>query len=413
MRSSRGIKLTSKTLGYVVTFAIAFTMVAPTANSQDRTSHRGIPAHRTNVDPVRAPGRSAPKSLPRAAQAKAVSYRVVSLGVLPGKNNTVVAEDPSVINNLGHVAGFSNVFTGEVEDYYVTAQAFLWKNGKLQALPLLQGWPGAFATGVNDLDQVIGEANNFNSDGSRRRIALRWDGGKVVNLGALDSNSDSAALGINVWGTAVGFSSNIDTGQTTPVAWYGGTIHALPLVPGETDGVAFGINDWGVIAGQQSDDDANLLPCLWYWSGNGYTTVSLGNLGGDFGAASDVNDLGQAVGWTLYAGDLHGPAFVWKGHGLQALPTLPGDTDGYANAINEFGQIVGFSLLFDDDGNLLSQRVVIWQNGTVTDLQTLVPANTPTFTDIGNVNLQGQIAIEAGSFDDGSLAGYVLIPEGH
>ena len=72
--------------------------------------------------------------------------------------------------------------------------------------------------------------------------------------------------------------------------------------------------------------------------------------------------------------------------------------------------ITGLSFGVDENGND-TQAVVLWQNGKVTELQTVVPADTPDLTDVGNVNLSGQIAIQAGYFDDGSLAGYVLIPK--
>jgi len=64
----------------------------------------------------------------------------------------------------------------------------------------------------------------------------------------------------------------------------------------------------------------------------------------------------------------------------------------------------------DANGNDV-QHAVLWQHGTVTDLQTVVPAKTPTITDVGNINVFGQIAIETGFFDDGSLAAYVLVPK--
>jgi hypothetical protein len=53
---------------------------------------------------------------------------------------------------------------------------------------------------------------------------------------------------------------------------------------------------------------------------------------------------------------------------------------------------------------------VIWQNGTVTDLDLLVPAGTPPFTDVANINDVGQIGIDSGYLRDGSVAGYLLLP---
>ncbi len=57
--------------------------------------------------------------------------------------------------------------------------------------------------------------------------------------------------------------------------------------------------------------------------------------------------------------------------------------------------------------------MVLWQNGTVTNLQTVVPAGFPDLTDIGNANLSGQIVVDAGYRFDGSAAPYVLIPKDH
>jgi probable HAF family extracellular repeat protein len=401
-----------------LTGALFLAITASTASAQQSANYRGKSLLWADKGPkTRAISNARPMQRSAgniSADNSNVKYKALPIGVLPGKTNSDIAEQVSVINNLGHVVGFSFVYTGHARDYYLTAQAFLWKNGNLKALPLLKGWPGAFATGINDRDQVIGEANNFDSNGNRTRTAILWDEGKVINLGTLDSNSNSAAFGINNWGIAVGFNHSLSDEHNTPVLWYGGSVHALPLLPGESDGVAFGINDFGVISGyQQQPGDVSETASLWYWNGSGYTAVALGNLGGDYSEAFGDNIWGQAVGFSLYAGDLHGPAVLWDWRGPHALPMLPSDTDGEATAINDLEQIVGFSQLFDDFGDLISERVVLWQNGKVTDLQTVVPADTPDLTDVGNVNRCGEIAIQAGYFDDGTLSAYVLIPKEH
>jgi len=337
-------------------------------------------------------------------------YKVVPLGVLPGKTNLNVADGKSV-NNLGHVTGWSFVYTGDFNSVFLTGQAFIWQNGKLKALPLLNGWPGALGYVLNDRDQVAGVADKLDGSGNLIFTAVIWDHGQPTNLGTLRPNTSSYTAGINIWGVVVGGSQIPGTGLNAPVVWYGGAIHALPFLPGMDHGFAEAINDLGVIAGRQgSPDGSSVIPCLWYWNGSGYTPVSLGSLGGDFGDAYAINDLGQIVGWSAYAGDIHAPAFVWDVRGMHALPLLPGDTDGQGFNINDLSQITGVSQLFDDNGNFIFGRTVIWQNGTVTDLDLLVPAGTPPFTDVANINDVGQIGIDSGYLGDGSVAGYLLVP---
>jgi probable HAF family extracellular repeat protein len=180
-----------------------------------------------------------------------VRYNVVTIGVLPGKTNTNLTNSGRSVNHLGDVTGFSFVYTGNFNSIFLTNQGFIWHKGNLTALPLLNGYPGAFAVAINDLGQVVGEASLIDSSGQVRETAVRWDHGQVTNLGTLKPNSNSSTSDINNWGAAVGLSYSFDDNQDLPVVWYGGTIHALPLLPGEIDGEAFQINDLGLIIGHQ------------------------------------------------------------------------------------------------------------------------------------------------------------------
>lgn len=343
----------------------------------------------------------------------AVKYKVVQIGVLPGKTNSFLPDAKSV-NNLGHAAGYSYFYTRNIYDVFRAAQAFIWQDGKLKALPLLKGWTGAFGFAINDRDQVVGTANNVDPDNTIHQTPVMWDHGQPINLGTLFPGANSSPLGVNNLGVVVGGSAIEGTDTNAPWVWYGGSLHALPFLPGMNHGFAESINDFGVIVGRQGPpDESSSLPCLWYWNGSGYTPISLGSFGGDYGDAIGNNNLGQAVGYSLYPGDIHGPAFVWDFRGLHALPSLPGDTDGQGNQINDLGQIVGFSQLFDDQGDFISERVVSWQNGIPTELQTVVPPGTPTLTDVGNANLFGQISVGSQSNLDGHTVAYILTPTDH
>ncbi len=235
-----------------------------------------------------------------------VRYNVVPIGVLPGKTVSFLTVVRAV-NNFQHVTGYSYIYSGNI---YLTGQGFIWQNGELKPLPLLSGWPAAFAFGINDRDQVVGTANNADASGNILQTAVLWDHGHPVNLGTLQPNSNSVALDVNIWGVVVGISDPFGADFDTPVVWSGGTVHELPLLPGESGALAEEINDLGVIAGYQ-EAATNLLPCLWYWNGTGYAVVNLGNLGGNYDVMQGVNNLTQAVGAALYAGNNHGPAILW------------------------------------------------------------------------------------------------------
>ena len=338
-------------------------------------------------------------------------YKVVPVGVLPGKTNSFLSIVRAV-NNQEHVTGYSFIEAGfNTPKGALSGQGFIWRNGKLEALPLLEGWPGAFAFGINDRDQVVGAANNLDTTGNLIQTAVLWDQEKAINLGVLQPGWIAEALDVSIFGEVVGASGPSMTVPPTPVAWYGGAIHALPLLPGENGGWANEINALGVIVGWQFLNHTNEIPCLWYWNGAGYTVVNLGSLGGDYGQAFGINNVNKVVGYSLYAGNFHGPGFLWdRQHGLEALPLLPPDTDATVYNINDRGQIVGDSQTFSDDGQLLSQRAAIWENGTVEALQTLVPPNTPPLTyESSTINDLGDIAVNATN-PDGSPDALLLVP---
>ena len=59
---------------------------------------------------------------------------------------------------------------------------------------------------------------------------------------------------------------------------------------------------------------------------------------------------------------------------MKDLGTLPGDSFSFGNSINNLGQIVGYSC----DANY-NCRAFLWQNGSMVDLNTLIPAGSSLF----------------------------------
>ena len=83
--------------------------------------------------------------------------------------------------------------------------------------------------------------------------------------------------------------------------------------------------------------------------------------------------------------------------------------------INSKGQIVGQSFSCDTG----TARAVLWEEGAIIDLNTLVPANTNlSLADAFNINERGEIVCEClppgAQFQDDDFGGHVclLIPSG-
>jgi probable HAF family extracellular repeat protein len=76
-------------------------------------------------------------------------------------------------------------------------------------------------------------------------------------------------------------------------------------------------------------------------------------------------------------------------HTLTNLGTLPGDFAAIATGINNRGQVVGSTR----DSSFNWSRAFIWQNGVMTDLNTLFPASSNLFATMANkINERGQIS---------------------
>jgi len=125
---------------------------------------------------------------------------------------------------------------------------------------------------------------------------------------------------------------------------------------------AAAINDRGDIVGGSSVPDGNRHAFLWR---NGHMT-DLGALGGGNSGALDVNNRGDVVGYSSLAnGATH--AVLWRGGTITDLGTLAGGDDSLASAVNDRGEVVGWSATASNNGNLHAFR---WRDGVMTDLGT-------------------------------------------
>src|SRR5262249_48084349 len=137
------------------------------------------------------------------------------------------------------------------------------------------------------------------------------------------------------------------------------------------------------------------VPFLWR---DGHMSA-LPTVGGKNGQASAINNRGQVVGYseTASADPTCPPTpaispVLWEKGKAQALPTVGSDPDGTAFGINNQGQAVGYS------GNcFFATHAVMWKNNTAFVLQDLGGTRSNVAYVINNL---GQIAGKVRSADD-------------
>jgi uncharacterized membrane protein len=98
--------------------------------------------------------------------------------------------------------------------------------------------------------------------------------------------------------------------------------------------------------------------------------VELPTLGGADAAAEDINDLGQIAGWSARVG-VAVEATVWNDRVPGGLGFPPDMRFSFANAINNNGEVAGYSELGavpGQPGNF--QTATFWGTGVVVDIGT-------------------------------------------
>jgi probable HAF family extracellular repeat protein len=215
--------------------------------------------------------------------------------------------------------------------------------------------------GLNNSGQVVGSVTYVYGFSS---LAVRWSGGTVADLGDLPGFSRAAAGDINSSGQIVGACFN-SANSDRAFLYTGGSMTPLPLPPAPYNfGTgAGGINDAGQVIFNGSTTQGYYRAYLW----SGGTVTALGTLGGASSGASDINNSGVIVGGTFTASNTS-RAFRWSNGTMFDLGTLPGDVASSANAINDLGQIVGTSRPTNPS---LPSRAVLWTGGGIVNLGVL------------------------------------------
>lgn len=139
-------------------------------------------------------------------------------------------------------------------------------------------------------------------------------------------------------------------------------VQRLQVVDGATSAFPRGVNNLGIVVGYSSVGGLG-RPTMWI----GRRGFEIGTLGGRYGVARDINDVGLIVGIGTTA-DSASRAMSWFLGTRRNLGTLGGaDTSSEAFAVNNFGKTVGGGML--PDGSAF--RAVAWQGGAPRALATL------------------------------------------
>lgn len=320
---------------------------------------------------------------------------LTDLGTLGGPNSSVTW---NVKNTAGIIVGISQTADAQLLGESWSSAAFysppnnvgyinlgfVWQDNQMRGLPNFPGGNNGFATGANNLGQVVGWAEN----------------------GVHDPNCCCTQVL-----------------QFRPAVWTLGPpdqIQDLPLILGDSSGAATAINDNGQIVGISGICDQAVgrhtakHAVLWE---NGTVTDIYPNAPAPWwNTPTAVNQRGDVVGFAgdpaFVEGDvLH--AFMWtRDDGIRLLKPLPNRTpkhvDSEAYGINERRQVVGVSC----DADLVDCRAVIWDHGnTPTDLNDLkAPGYSAILASAKDINNAGEITGRAVDPNTGVLTAYLAVP---
>ena len=222
---------------------------------------------------------------------------------------------------------------------------------------LTQGPPGlsSLPQEINPSGLIAGTRTN--TQGSQNSDAIRWNSnGNAVVLHKRSSDGQAWAMGLNDAGVVVGADNEVEPNLgfvLHAMRWNrDGSFAELPLAPGAVRQQAEAINNHEVIVGYAELPDLSTRAVRWDAQG----AHLLANRACCYAWAGAINDSGTAVGYVSTA--TMAPA-KWSPSGTLTTLALPaGDNFGFANAINNRGQIVGATGFVD--GPNISHHAVIW-----------------------------------------------------
>ncbi len=362
------------------------------------------------------------------------NYKITDLGTNKSNDNFSMAMG---LNNQGwaeNMDGFVNPPINNLNTTVARGRAVINKGGLNIDLGTL-GNPDTGNSwinwgGINDSGEAVGMSETAVPDPNGEDICgfgtfltcvpFLWRNGDMSALPTVGGNNGQASA-INNRGQVVGFAETANADPTCPptpsisaVLWTKGQAQALPLIGSDPDGFANGINDQGQAVGYSGTCVAALHAVMWQQG----TAMQLQDLGYPrSNIANAINDLGQSAGQVRRADGSFRVAALWQPDGtLTVLDqqlcdcTLSEDPASFATGINNQGQVVGSTI----DSGFNWSHGFIWQNGVMTDLNSLIPGDSNlSIISASNVNERGQIsgmAFVLSGPDAGNIHAYLLTP---
>jgi probable HAF family extracellular repeat protein len=340
------------------------------------------------------------QSVAQTANANKIRYKLVDLGTLGGP---ISYGSPNgygfrILNDSGMVASYADLAVPDPNASFFCyadcfqAHAFQWKNGVITDLGALPENNNSAAASINSRGWATGQSQSSTIDpvlGFPEYRAVLWKNGQIIDLGTLESGTESLGIFVNDAGQAVGFST-INT-EPDPVGFFGFPTHTFVWQNGrKVDIGTLGGDDtfagascshppegmvWGNSTTSITPNPDTGLPTLdpFLWDHGKMT--DLGTLGGTFGFAQCANHRRQVIGDSsvgakpaacIAIGSPGCHAFFWENGIMTDLGTLGGDSS-QVWWLNDAGVSAGSADLSTPG----IHHAVRWKDGQILDLGTV------------------------------------------